>query len=226
MARRILSQYHDGELAPVAARRARRHVEACPRCAEALLEMETVDTAVRAVAVGAATTPDIARAVTSDLKARGAFFSARVAAGRRRLFGGRVAVARAAAAVVLAAVLVAAVFAGLDRLSREDWARQTAPVLADADRVLVRLVYVDPEARPDALSRARAEARQLGLPERLADVGSKAGPALAPEFGYLTRTFEVLAGTQEIPADVAEGLARGDVRDRVVRLREDLAARF
>jgi len=155
--RKALSQYLDGELAPGAAEEFGRHVAECPDCAAALDEMRAVETVVRRQTMAEGVVPDVAARVTGDLRRRGEFLLARIAARRRRLFGGRSAPLRAAAVLALAAVILVVGVAALDYATQRAWARRTEPVLADAERVLVRLTLEDlqAEAESEALQKAR-----------------------------------------------------------------------
>lgn len=223
---RVLSEYLDGELAPVRAEAVRRHVAACERCAGVLEALRAADEAARCA--GAAVpggVPDLASRVTDELRVRGAFFAARVAAAKRRWLGDRFVPGRMAAAVSAAAGIVLLAFAGLDHAWQRQWCRQTEPVLADAERVLVRFVVEDPLDQPRALARMRASAGAVA--GRLAEARRQArSPAMAADLVYLEHTFQVLARPEPLPPDVTEKLAAGEVRRRVSRLREDLVARF
>ena len=221
---KTLSQYADGELSPEAARRVDDHLAACPRCAAAVESLRRIDADLRREAVAEADTPDLAARVTQELQRRGAFFKARVAAGKRRLFGEGLAGGRMAGAVVAAAAIVFLSVAGADYLTRDRWARKSAPVLADAERVLVRLVYVESPRREPQLAWAREEVRKLGLSERLAEVRSGAGPALAGDFARLEKTFALLARAEPLPPDLEAQLAGGQLLQDAVRLQERVAA--
>ena len=218
----MLSRYLDGEVSPSASRSIRAHLQGCEKCAEALARLEWVDASVRQRAQPAGETPDVAGGVTRELVWRGAFFGARVAWAKRRLVGERFVPGRMALALGAAAGIVLLVLAGMDYASRRDWARRTEPVLADADHVLVRLVLADPEDEAAALARARAEAPALA--ERLADVRKDARSDMAADLAYVERTFVLLARGEVLPPDVAAKLADGEIRDRVCRLRDEVAA--
>jgi len=224
VAGKALSQYLDGELDPAAEAEVDRHVTACPACASALDRMEAVEAAVRGQAAPGGETPDLASRVTAELRGRGEFFVARVAAGRRRVLGERSVGARMAASFALAAVVVACAVTGLDWSTRRAWVRRTEPVLADAERVLVRLVLVDleAEAQAQALARAREQSREFALSERLAEVRAGAGAAVADDLAYLETTFSLLAGGRPLPADLVAALAQGEVLKRAERVRESL----
>lgn len=169
--------------------------------------------------------PDLAARVTGELDRRGAFLAARVAAAKRRWIGDRFVPGRMAAAVSAAAGIVLLAFAGLDHIWQREWCRQTEPVLADAERVLVRFVVEDPLDEPHVLARMRVSAGDLA--GRLAEARRQArSPAMAADLAYLEHTFQVLARPEPLPPDVTEKLAAGEVRRRVSRLREDLVARF
>jgi len=219
---KMLSCYADGELASSDAARFDEHVAACGRCAQRLEEMQDFEAAIRRLAPAAGGAPDVAGRVTDELRRRGAFFRARVAAGRRRIFGESRLPGRAA--ILLAAAIIVSATAGLDALTRERWAARTAPVLADAERVLVRLVYAAPpdEAR---VAWARGEARRLALSARLAEAQRGAAPAAAGDLVYLATTFAVLAGDDPLPPAVLAELGQGDVLSRAVRLREAIEPR-
>lgn len=217
---KMLSQYLDGELDAASAAEVGRHVAGCVRCAKALAEMEAVEAAVRGRQAPKGEAPDVASRVTATLRGRGEFFVARVAAGRRRMLGERSAGARAAVSLALAAVVVALAVTGLDYATRRAWARRTGPVLADAERVLVRLVLVDLEA--EALAQAREESRAFALSERLGQARAGAGTGLAADLAYLETTFALLAGGRPLPADLAAALNGGEVLKRAERVRESL----
>jgi len=220
--KKVLSRYVDGDLAEAEADRVRRHVEGCPVCAAGVEKMRAVDEAIRREAtVGAL--PDVAGPVTADLAGRGAFLGARIAAGRRRLFGERTAGGRLAAVASLAALIVVLTLAGMDYATREEWKRQTEPVLADAQRVLVRLVLVDREEQQAAFARARELARDLALSQRLADARAGAKADEAEELDALGRAFARLAEGGELAPELVAQLERGDLLRRAERLREDLA---
>lgn len=224
VAGKALSQYLDGELDPAAAAEVAGHVAACPACAGALARMEGVEAAVRGQAAPGGETPDLASRVTGELRGRGEFFVARVAAGRRRVFGERSVGARMAGSFALAAVVVACAVMGLDWSTRRAWVRRTEPVLADAERVLVRLTLVDleAEAHAEAIAQAREQSREFSLSERLAEVRTGAGASVADDLAYLETTFSLLAGGGPLPADLVTALAQGDVLKRAERVRDSL----
>jgi len=220
---KVLGQYMDGELSPAATERVRTHVAGCAACADALQELRAVEEALRQNLPAVAGGPDLAKRVTADLRRRGAFLAARISAGKRRLFGERAPTGRTVAAVSLAASILVLAFAGFDILSRNEWARRTAPVVADAERVLVRLVRVDPAEQEEVLARARREAEHLALPERLADARAGADTNLASDLGCLQRAFALLAAERDLPPELVAQLQRGDLLERTERLRESLA---
>jgi len=220
---KTLSRYLDGELDRRRADRYRRHLERCDRCARRYGDLRRVEQAVRATGGPRATVPDLASRVAGDLARRGAFFRARVAAGRRRLFGRWVISWRMLGAVVAAAVIVAVGVTGMDYMTQRQWARKTGPVLADAERVLVRLVYVKNETEPQRLARARDEVRRLNLASRLGEVRSSAAPRWARDLTPLTTTFSLMAEAQPLPERVVHRLSDGGLLSRASRLREMLA---
>jgi len=220
---KTLSRYLDGDLAPAAAARVAAHLAECPACVRLLDEMRSADDAVRGEAAPAAAVPDVAARVTADLAGRGAFLAARVAAGKRRLFG-ELPVGRMAAATAAAAVIVAVGFVGLDRLTRDGWARRTAPVVADAERVLVRLVYVDAPQEAARLAWARDESRRLDLSARLAEARTGASPSLDSDLAYLQETFTRLSDGGLLPVEFLSRLSGGEALARAAQLRERLSA--
>jgi len=222
VAAKTLSRYLDDRLPPAAAARVGAHLAECAACARALDEMRSVDDVVRKATVPSAEVPDLAGRVTEDLSRRGAFLSARVAAGKRRLFG-EVPVARAAGVLAAAAVLLVAVFIGLDRLSCDRWSRRAAPVVADAERVLVRLVYVEAPQEASRLAWARDETRKLALSARLAETRQGAAPSLADDLAYLEEAFAHLADGQPLPPALWTQLSDGEALQRVAHLRDWLA---
>jgi len=141
----------------------------------------------------------------------------------RRLFGRRVISWRMLGAVVAAAVIVAVGVTGMDYMTQRQWARKTGPVLADAERVLVRLVYVKNETEPQRLARARDEVRRLNLASRLGEVRSSAAPRWARDLTPLTTTFSLMAEAQPLPERVVHRLSDGGLLSRASRLREMLA---
>ncbi|MCX5674566.1 MAG: zf-HC2 domain-containing protein [Planctomycetota bacterium] len=222
VAGKMLSCYLDDRLPPAMAARVGAHLAECAACARALDEMRSVDDVVRKATVPSAEVPDLAGRVTEDLSRRGAFLAARVAAGKRRLFG-EVPVARAAGVLAAAAVLLVAVFIGLDRLSCDRWSRRAAPVVADAERVLVRLVYVEAPQEASRLAWARDETRKLALSSRLAETRQGAAPSLADDLAYLEEAFARLADGQPLPPALWTQLSDGEALQRVAHLRDWLA---
>ena len=222
VAAKTLSRYLDDRLPPAAAARVRAHLAECAACARVLDEMRSADDVVRKATVPSAEVPDLAGRVTEDLSRRGAFLAARVAAGKRRLFG-RVPVGRAAAALAAAAVLLVAAFIGLDRLTRDSWSRRAAPVMADAERVLVRLVYVEAPQEASRLAWARGETRKLALSARLAETRQGAAPLLADDLAYLEQAFAQLADGQPLPPALWTQLSDGEALQRVAYVRDQLA---
>ncbi len=220
---KALSRYLDGELSGAAAGRLREHLRGCPRCAERHERLRAVDEAVRADAGPPAEVPDLARRVTGDLGRRGAFLRARVAAGKRRLFGDGLRSWRMLAALSAAAGLVLIAMAGMDWVIRRQWVRQTEPVLADAERVLVRLVYVERGETGRRLAWARDQTRKLDLAQRLSSARSGAGPAWHRDLGPLETTFTLLARADPLPPRLVERLCGGELLGRTSRLRESLA---
>jgi hypothetical protein len=220
---KTLNRYLDGELGPRRAARVREHLAQCERCASRYADLRGVEEAVRTGDDGAAAVPDLADRVTGDLSRRGAFFRARIAAGRRRLFGQWVLSWRMLGAVVAAAMIVTVGFAGMDYLTQRQWACRTGPVLADAERVLVRLVYVKNEAEPQRLARAREEVRNLDLARRMDEVQSTAQPAWARDLAPLADTFSLMAEDEPLPEPLVHRLSDGELLARACRLRETLA---
>lgn len=184
--------------------------------------MRSVDESLRSPPA-ARQTPDIAERVSAELQRRGAFFRARVAAARERVFGEGLLTLRMAASVAVAASILALGVWGLDWVSRAEWALRTEPVLADAERVLVRLVYADEAGNAERLAWARREARKLAMPERLAEVRSRADAAVAGDLASLEAAFAVLSRGDSLPPDLAAQLAGGDLLFRASRLRRALA---
>jgi anti-sigma factor RsiW len=222
VSKKVLSRYVDGDLAEAEADCVRRHVAQCPVCAAGLEKMRAVDKAIRLEApVGEL--PDVAGRVTAGLAGRGAFLGARIAAGKRRLFGERIPVGRLAAVVSVAASIVVLTLVGMDYATREQWKRETEPVLADAQRVLVRLVLVDREEQQAAFARARELARDLALSERLAGARAGAKADEAAELDALGRAFALLADGRELAPELVAQLEQGDLLRRAERLREGLA---
>ena len=220
--KKVLSRYVDGDLAEAEADRVRRHVAQCPVCAAGVEKMRAVDEAIR-LETPVGDLPDVAGRVTQDLAGRGAFLGARIAAGKRRLFGERTAVGRLAAVLSVAASIVVLTLIGMDFATREEWRRQTEPVLADAQRVLVRLVLVDREEQQAAFAGARELARDLALSERLADARAGAKADEADDLEALGRAFALLAEGGELTPELVAQLEQGDLLRRAERLREGLA---
>jgi len=220
---RTLSRYIDGDLTPAAADKVGSHVAACDRCRQRLDEMRALDDALCGDADPLAGTPDLASRVTGDLGRRGAFFKARVTAGKRRLFGDSLVSGRMVAALAVAAGILMLGAAGVDHVTRRNWARKTEPVLADAERVLVRLVFVEGPEDSRRLAWAREEARHLALPERFLEARSGAEPAWAKDLAPLETTFTLLAGGGPLPAQLIAQLTGGELLGRATRLRETLA---
>jgi anti-sigma factor RsiW len=194
-----MSQYLDGELPERVGERVRRHLEECQACAEAFESMRAMDEALRRDVPAAGETPNLADRVVSELRGRGAFFKARVAASL----------------LVMAGVV-------LDSLTSDRWASRTEPVLADAERVLVRLVYVDAAEESQRLAWAREEVRKLALPQRLAHVRGEARAAWAGDLAPLEATFTVLAAGEPLSPELADQLTRGELLERAARLHRNL----
>ncbi len=220
---RTLSQYLDGDLSAAAAEKVRAHVAACNRCRKALAEMRALEDAIRSDTHPPAHPPDIASRVTDDLRRRGAFFKARVAAGKRRMVGDSLVSGRMVAALAVAAGILMLAAAGVDQATRRNWARKTGPVLADAERVLVRLVYVKASEESRRLAWAGEETRKLALPERLLEARSDAEPAWANDLAPLETTFTLLARGGPLPPQLVAQLSGGQLLGRATRLRETLA---
>ena len=220
---KTLSRYLDGELGARRAGGVRAHLAQCQRCARRYEALCGVEEAVRGGEDEPPAVPDLASRVTGDLARRGAFFRARVAAGRRRLFGRWILSWRMFGAVVAAVAIVTAGLAGMDHVTHRRWARRTGPVLADAERVLVRLVYVKNEVPPARLARARREVRHLDLARRLDDVQASAAPGWARDLAPLADTFTLLARDEPLPDPVVHRLSDGQLLARASRLRETLA---
>jgi len=220
---KTLSRYLDGELSADAAARLREHLRVCARCAERYERIRAVEEAVRADVDASAEVPDLAPRVTAELGRRGAFLRARVAAGKRRLFGEGLRSWRMLAALSAAAGLVLIATAGMDWVTRRHWVRQTEPVLADAERVLVRLVYVRRDDTGRRLAWARDQTRKLDLVQRLSDARSAAEPAWHRDLGPLETTFALLAREDPLPPRLVDQLCGGELLGRTSRLRESLA---
>jgi anti-sigma factor RsiW len=220
---RTLSRYLDGDLPPEAGREVEEHVAQCAACNQTLREMKAMEEVVRQPSAVPDDVPDLAGRVTAELQHRGAFLRARVDGGRRQLFGESPASLKTGVALLAAASLLAAVLVGADYLTRDAWTRRTAPVVADAERVLVRLVRVDPAADEQArLAWARQEARKLSLSDRLAEARRGADAALSGDLAYLETTFAMLARDDPLPSTLQAELAAGGALEHVVRLREVL----
>jgi len=220
---KTLSRYLDGELAQRRAARLREHLARCDRCAQRYEDLRRIEQAVLATPGEPAAVPDLASRVTGDLARRGAFFRARIAAGKRRLFGQWVLSWRMLGAVAAAVAIVVLGLAGMDYVTRQQWARETGPVLADAERVLVRLVYVKNESEPQRLARARDEVRKLDLAKRLGQARSSAEPGWARDLAPLATTFSLMAEEEPLPAGLVHRLSGGELLTRACRLRETLA---
>lgn len=221
---RTISLYLDGELAPSAAERLRGHLAVCRRCRRTVDDLGAVDEAVRRQAPPSGDVPDVASRVTGDLRRKGAFLRARLDAGKRRAFGESLVSLRMAAALVVAAGLAMLAAAGTSQMTHTRWARTTAPVLADAERVLVRLVYVDRRDEAERLAWARGESRKLAMPERLAEARARAGGTWSNDLASLETAFMLLAQDRPLPAAITAELSGGQLLARAMRLREDLAA--
>jgi len=220
---KTLSQYLDGELSPGAADCVRRHLAACDECAARYGRLHGLDDVLRSGATASGEAPDVASRVVSELGRRGAFFRARVAADKRRLLGTGLASWRMGAAVAAAVGIVLLGMAGMDYVTRWQWVRRTEPVLADAERILVRLVYVRSEDESHRLSWARDETRKLELAERLGKARSEAEPLWARDLAALETTFALLAGDEPVPENVVGQLSGGALLAQASRLRETLA---
>ena len=185
--------------------------------------MRALDSAIRGAAHTLGDAPDVASRVTDDLRRRGAFFKARVTAGKRRMFGESLMSGRMVAALAVAAGILMLGVSGADYVTRRDWARQTAPVLADAERVLVRLVYVGKADDRGRLAWAREETKKLALPERFVEARSRAEPTWAKDLAPLETTFALLASGDRLPPQLVAQLTDGQLLGRATRLRETLA---
>lgn len=221
---KTISLYLDGELPASAAERLRGHLAVCRRCRRTVDDLGAVDEAIRQTMPPSGDVPDVASRVTGDLRCRGAFLRARLDAGKRRAFGESLMSLRMAAALVVAAGLVMLAAAGTSRMTHTRWARTTAPLLADAERVLVRLVYVERHEEAERLAWARGESRKLAIPERLAEVRARAAGAWSDDLVSLEMAFVLLAEDRPLPAAVTAQLSGGQLLARAMRLREDLAA--
>jgi len=219
---KTLSRYLDGELGCRGAERVRRHLDRCARCARRYEERRRVDQALCTSRSDSPPVPDLASRVTGDLARRGAFFRARVAAGKRRLFGDWVLSWRMLGAVTAAVIIVSLGLAGMDYMTRRQWARRTGPALADAERILVRLVYVKHEAGSRGLARAREEVRRLDLARRLGEARSSAEAPWARDLAPLADTFSLMAEEDPLPQSVVHRLSDGELLARACRLREML----
>jgi anti-sigma factor RsiW len=223
---KTLSRYLDGDLPPAVSREVQAHLAECRACERALGQMKALDDVVRQAGTRPSEAPDVAGRVTAELGRRGAFLRARITDRKRTLFGESRLTLPVAASLLVAACVVMAVLAGVDHASRGAWNRRTAPVVADAERVLVRLVNVaTPDEERARLAWARQEARKLGLPDRLAEARSGAKPALACDLAYLENTFTLLVREEPLPSTLQAELAAGDVLERVVRVRDNLQPR-
>lgn len=220
---KTLSQYLDGELSPQAADGVRRHLAACDDCAARYGRLHGLDDVLRSAAEPVGAAPDLASRVVSELGRRGAFFRARVSAGKRRLLGTGLASWRMGAAMAAAVGVVLLGMAGMDYVTRWQWVRRTEPVLADAERILVRLVYVRSEDESHRLAWARDETRKLELAERLGKARSGAGPGWANDLAGLETTFALLARDGPVPENVVGQLSGGELLAQASRLRETLA---
>ena len=215
MSAKLLSRYLDDDLVPTARREVQEHMAACAACRRRLLEMEAMDEAVRRSARDSGEAPDVSERVVGELRHRGAFVRARMAAGRRQVFGGSLLTARMAGALAAAAVLLVVTLLGTTYLTHEAWARRTAPVMVDARKVLVRLVAVEsPSDAETRLVGARETARELDLSDRLAQVRLGADPALAGDLTYLETTFTLLARGDPLPAGLQADLQTGEALGR------------
>jgi anti-sigma factor RsiW len=226
VASKTLSRYLDGDLSPAASRDVEAHLAECPACERALAEMKALDDVVRRAGPSTAEAPDVAGRVTADLRRRGAFLRARVTSRRRRFFGETRLTLGAVAAAVSAACVVIALMATADSSPGGAWSRRTAPVVADAERVLVRLVNVPtPDEERTRLAWARQEARKLDLSDRLAEARAGAQPALAGDLAYLENTFQELTREEPLSSALHEELTSGNVLERAVRVRDTLQPR-
>jgi len=220
---RTLGRYLDGDLTPAAAAKVAAHLAGCDRCRQRLHEVRALDSAIRGAAHTLGDAPDVASRVTDDLRRRGAFFKARVTAGKRRMFGESLMSGRMVAALAVAAGILMLGVSGADYVTRRDWARQTAPVLADAERVLVRLVYVGKADDRGRLAWAREETKKLALPERFVEARSRAEPTWAKDLAPLETMFALLASGDRLPPQLVAQLTDGQLLGRATRLRETLA---
>ena len=213
----------DGELDAATTARVRGHLADCERCARRYQQLVAVEEALRAAGDESCHAPDVASRVTGELARRGAFFRARVAAGKRRLLGQGLRSWQMLAALGAAVGIVLIGLAGMDGILRRHWVRQTEPVLADAERILVRLVYVPQADEARRLAWARNQARQLDLAKRLGEARSSAEPLWARDLAFLEQTFAVLARDGPLPSGLAGELSEGHLLGRACRLRETLA---
>lgn len=220
--RKTMNQYFDGDLPDRAAARVRDHLAECERCARAYESLQALERAIRREAPAPGETPELAARVVDELHRRGAFLRARVAAGKRRLLGESLWSVRMAAALSVAASLLVIVGAAMNHLTNREWASRTEPVLADAERVLVRLVYVDPADQALRLAWAREEAKKLALPDRLAKVRGEAEAGWAGDLAPIETMFAALAGGDPLPPEMAAQLSRGELLDRTARLHRNL----
>jgi len=220
---KMLSRYLDGELGPRAAEGVRRHLAACEKCAERYEAMHGLENVLRATLKPTGEAPDVASHVVSELGRRGAFFRARVTEGKRRLLGTGLASWRMGAALAAALGVVLIGMAGMDYVSRWQWVRRTEPVLADAERILVRLVYVRTEDESHRLAWAREEVRKLELAQRLGKARAEADAPWAKDLATLESTFALLAGNDPVPESVVGQLSGGELLAQASRMRETLA---
>jgi len=219
---RTLSEYLDGELAMCASEHVRSHLAECEKCSRVLADLQETEAVVKRYGRLNGEVPDLAARVTEELRQRGEFVWARAAARRRKLFGEHAMSLRIIGAAALAAVILLAAFVGLDQASRRAWAARTDPVLADAERVLIRLTLVDPRADEEALAKAREEAREYEIPTRLAEVRSGVGAGLVEDFACLQSTFSLLVEGRPLPPELAASLAQGDLLKKTEHLRGSL----
>jgi len=219
---KTMNRYLDGEMPERAKERVREHLAECERCARAYESLRALEEAIRREAPTAGETPDVAGRVVGELQRRGAFLKARVAAGKRRLLGEGLWSGRMVAALSVAASFLLILGVAMNYVTNRDWTGRTEPVLADAERVLVRLVYVDPAEQAGRLAWAREEARKLSLPQRLAKVRGEAEPGWAGDLAPLETLFTVLAGGQPLPPEMADQLSGGALLERTARLHQNL----
>jgi len=219
---KTMNQYLDGEIPDRAAARVREHLAECERCARAYESLRALEEAIRRGAPRTSETPNLAARVVEELHRRGAFFRARVASGKRRLCGESLWSVRMAAALSVAASLLVMAGVAVNHLASVGWAGRTEPVLADAERILVRLVYVDPADEARRLAWAREESRKLALPERLAKARDEAEAGWAGDLAPLETMFAALAAGEPLPAEMAAQLSKGELLERTARLHRNL----